>query len=132
VKSILMSLFWRKFTALALVSLVAVPFASYLLSLIQFSVGIDILLILLFGFALQVLVDAETPVHHNVVGFFFICLSVYASGAMAYGVKSEQIKGWEWVLAIFDVAVVLTSTSIGTRCFYEAVTLQRARKRRRN
>ena len=126
-----MSLFWKKFGTLVGVTVVMVPLASYLLSLIQFSVGIDVVLILLFGFALQVLVDAVKPAHHNVVGFYFIFLSVYASGAMAYGVKSEQITGWEWVLAIFDVAVVLTSTSIGTRCFYEAVVLQRARKKRR-
>jgi len=125
-----MSLFWKKFGTLVGVTVVMVPLASYLLSLIQFSVGIDVVLILLFGFALQVLVDAVKPAHHNVVGFYFIFLSVYASGAMAYGVKSEQIKGFEWVLAIFDVAVVLTSTSVGTRCFYEAVALQRAQKRR--
>ena len=126
-----MSLFWKKFAVLVGTTLVTVPLTSYLLSLIQFSIGIDVLLILLFGFALQVLVDAGKPAHHNVVGFYFIFLSVYASGAMAYGVKSERIDGWEWVLAVFDVAVVLTSTSIGTRCFYEAVALQRADKKRK-
>jgi len=125
-----MSLFWKKFGALAGTTLVTLPLASYLLSLVHFYMGIDVLLILLFGFALQVLVDAEKPAHHNVVGFYFIFLSIYASGAMAYGVQSQQIGGWEWVIAVFDAAVVLTSTSVGTRCFYEAVALQRAQKRR--
>ncbi len=77
------------------------------------------------------LVEAEQSVHHNVVGFYFIFLSVYASGAMASGVQSKQIDGWEWIIAVFDVTVVLTSTSIGTRCFYEAVALQRADKNRK-
>ncbi len=126
-----LNLFWRRFLILVAVTAAVVPAVSYSLVRIGLAIGIDVLFVFLFAATLRVLVDARTPHQHNAVGLFFLFLSTYASGAMAYGVETKQIDGWEWILAVLDVSVVLSATAIGTRCFYEAVLLQRAARARR-
>ncbi len=120
-----MSLFWKKFLILVGTSALLVTPATYLFSKIGFPLGVDFLLILLFAFALRILVHASNPLQTNLMGLYFIFLSVDASGAMAYQVGTAALKGWESFMAVLDVTVVLSSTAIGTRCFYEAVVLQR-------
>ncbi|HEY8966676.1 MAG TPA: hypothetical protein VIM58_09540 [Candidatus Methylacidiphilales bacterium] len=123
------SSFWKAFALLAAASLAVVPAAGWALARLGAAVGIDLLLIVLFAVALRLLARAATALQFDLMGIYFLALSTYASGAMAYGVEARQIDrwGWEWALALLDVTVILVSTSTGTRCFYEAVILRRKR-----